>query len=213
MRILTRRPGTAWVAANTIGYAAAVVLWATFSGPLWSAMSPLLGGAATLALYGAVLGTGPGALQLAALRPLLPRPRRWLPATAAGCAAGFVLASWAALAVTEAFWANANKYLSNSAVNVAFGLLAGAGIGAGRWLALGRENRAAGRWIGVSAVSFTLGYGLAAAVVQLTYPLPALATALVFGACAGFTTAAIEWAWYGRRPEAWANPQGGGPSR
>ncbi|WP_433876007.1 hypothetical protein [Sinomonas atrocyanea] len=211
MRTLIRHPGTAWITANTLAYAAAVVLWATFSGPLWPALSPLLGGATTLALYGAVLGTSSGALQLAALGTLLPPPRRWLASTAAGWAGGFVPASWAALAVTQAFWADANKYLSNSAVNAAFGLLAGAGIGAGRWLALRRDNRTAWRWVPVSAVSFTLGYGLAAAVVQLTYPLPATPTALVFGVCAGSTTALIEWTWYGRRAIAWGRPQRSSP--
>lgn len=196
--------GLRWIAANTAGYAIALTAWITFSQPVWPALSGIWNGNLTLALYGATVGVGASLAQALVLRQRAGRAGLWIAATTAGCALGFVVASWAALVVTQAFPPGVNKYVSNSVVYISFGLLAGAGVGVGRWLVLRGSSREAVRWIVVSTVAFTVGYGDAAGLIQLVYPIPAPTIGALYGACAGALTALIEWLWLRGRAEAWA---------
>jgi hypothetical protein len=195
--------GLGWIAVNAAGYAVALAVWVNVSPPLSLALSSFLGGSVTLALYGFALGLGSGLAQL----PIVVRhgvgASRWLAATTAAFALGFVPAAWAALLVSEAFPPGSNKYVSNTTVNIAFGLLLGGSVGLARWLTVRRHGAAPVSWIPSSAVGSIMGFGTAVGVFQLTEAMPTLSLGALFGACVGLVTAFVEWLWL-RRTQVWA---------
>jgi hypothetical protein len=188
-----------WVLANTTGYAVALAAWVTLSQPLWPAFSALLGGSATLALFGAVLGLGASLPQTFALRWPVGRAARWIGAATLAGALGMVVGAWLSLLTMQAFPPIANKYLTNTSANFAFGLPVGAGLGVARWLMV-RDSAGGGRWIPASMVAFTLAYSTGMGNTQIAPPLPLLALSAGFGAWLGAIAALIEWAWLRRRP-------------
>jgi hypothetical protein len=197
--IPTRRgfwPG--WVLANTLGYAVAFAAWVMLSQPLWPALAGWLGGSATLALFGAVLGLGASEAQALALRWPLGRAARWIAAATLAGALGMVVGAWLSLWTMQAFPPVSNKYLTNICANFAFGLPLGASLGAARWLVT-RGDRRARRWIPASMVAFTVAYGTAVGNSQIAPPLPLLVLSAGFGAWVGAIAALIEWAWLRRR--------------
>lgn len=201
-RLPWRFAGLGWVGANILGYAVALAAWVRWSQPIWPWLSGFLGGSLTLALYGATLGVGVSVAQALVLGRRSAR-LLWIVATTLAFTVSFVVASWAGLVVMRAFPPGSNKYLSNSAINIAFGLLVGGGIGVARWFVMRRHSPAAGRWIPVSALCFMLGYGATVGIFQLTPPIEQTALGALFGACLGAIIAFVEWLWLGRRPEAW----------
>jgi len=195
--------GLGWIAANIVGYAVAVAIWVRWSQPIWPPLSQFLGGSLTLALHGATLGMGVGVAQALALGRRSARPWLWIVATTLAFTVSFVVASWVGLLVMRAFPPGSDKYLSNSTINIAFGLLVGGGIGVARWFVL-RDSAAAAGWIFVSAVCFMVGYGATVGIFQLTPPIEQTTLGALFGACIGAITAPLEWVWFSRRPQAWA---------
>lgn len=210
--------GLAWIIANTLGYALALAVWEAVSRPIWPALSGFLAGNLTLALYGATLGLGVGLAQLLALRLRPSLARWWVAATTLGLALGFVVGVWAAFVVSrnsltdaatnqlyDASGRLAGIAFRESLADLAFGLLAGLGIGVARWGLLRASAAAeARRWIPVSVVAFWLGFGLADLMIQYVPTMPAAAFGLLFGACAGAIIGLIEWLWLRRRPKLWA---------
>jgi hypothetical protein len=195
--------GLAWVGANTVGYGVALAAWERWSQPLWPPFSHLLGGSLTLALYGATLGVGAGVAQALVLGRRSPGSLRWIAATSLGMTVSFVAASWVGLIVMRAFPPGSDKYLSNSSINISFGLLVGGGVGLARWMVLRRRSAASRRWILVSAICFMVGYGAAVGIFQLTLAIEQTLMGALFGGCIGAITAVFEWLWFGRRPDAW----------
>lgn len=209
--------GLAWIVANAAGYAIALALWEAVSQPLWPALSGLLAGSITLALYGATLGLGAGLAQLLVLRLRRSIASWWVGATTIGLALGFVVGVWAAFVVSrnslidaatnQLYHASgrlAGVAFRETLVDLAFGLLAGLAIGVVRWGLLRTSAAAeARRWIPVSAVAFWLGFGLADTMIQFVPPLPAGVYGLLFGACGGAIIGLIEWLWLRRRAKAW----------
>ncbi len=195
--------GLAWVGANTVGYGVALAVWERWSQPLWPPLGNLLGGSLTLALYGATLGVGVSVAQALVLGRRSPGSVMWIAATVLGLTVSFVAASWVELIVMRAFSPGSDKYLSNSTINITFGLLVGGGIGLARWMVLRRRSAASRRWILVSAICFMVGYGAAVGIFQLTPPIEQTLMGALFGGCIGAITAVLEWLWFGRRPDAW----------
>jgi hypothetical protein len=212
------RPGFAvgWIAANTAGYALAFAVWEGISPPIWPALSGILRGSLTLALYGATLGVVVSLAQALILRLSGTQVGIWVAATTIGFALGFVMAAWVALVVsqtgaldviTDSVTSASNRLVGvlvrEFAVNIPFGLVIGASVGVARWLTLRGESAAAVRWIPVSAVAFMLGFGTAVGLIQLTPTLPAALFGALFGGITGAITALIEWLWLRRRTEVW----------
>jgi hypothetical protein len=208
--------GLGWIAANSAGYALAFAVWEGVSRPIWPALSGLLAGSLTLALYGATLGVGASLAQLLFLRLRGVRASLWIAATTLGCALGVAVAGWVALVVSQSsvtdriteMATNSSGRLvgvlvRESAANIPFGLVIGASVGVARWLTLRGGSAAAIRWVLVSAVAFMLGLGTAVAIIQFTPALPAALFGALFGAFTGAITALIEWLWLRSRPEAW----------
>jgi hypothetical protein len=209
--------GLAWIGANAAGYALALGLWEAVSQPLWPALSGFLGGNVTLALFGATLGTGAGLAQLLVLRLRRGQAGWWAIATALGLSLGFVVGVWAGFIVSRntlidaatnqlyrAGGRLAGVAFRETLVDLAFGLLAGLGIGVVRWGLLRASTAVeARRWIAVSAVAFWLGYGLADTMIQFVPPLPPGVYGLVYGAFGGALIGLIEWLWLRRQPKAW----------
>jgi hypothetical protein len=203
-RVPWRWAGLGWIAANIVGYAVALAAWVRWSQPIWPPLSQFLGGSLTLALYGATLGVGVGVAQALVLRRRSAHPLLWVVATTVAFTVSFVVASWVGLVVMRAFPPGSDKYLSNSTINIAFGLLVGGGIGVARWFVLRGTTSAAAGWILVSAVCFMVGYGAAVGIFQLTPPIEQTILGALFGACIGAITGSLEWLWLGRRAEVWA---------
>lgn len=191
-----------WVLANIAGYAVALAAWVTLSQPLWPAFSGLLGGSATLALFGAVLGLGASLAQAFALRWPVGRAARWIGAATLAGALGMVVGAWLSLWMMQAFPPISNKYLTNICANFAFGLPIGASLGVARWLMV-RGSPGGGRWIPASMVAFTVAYSTGMGNTQIAPPLPLLVLSAGFGAWLGAIAALIEWAWLRR----WARAQ------
>lgn len=203
-RMPWRSVGLGWIAANTVGYAVAFAVWVRWSQPIWPPLSQFLGGSLTLALYGATLGVGVSVAQAFVLKGRLVRPLVWILATTLAFTVSFMVASWVGLMVMRAFPPGSDKYLSNSTINIAFGLLVGGGIGVARWFVLRGTASAAAGWMLVSAVCFMVGYGAAVGIFQLIPPVEQTTLGALFGACIGAITSSLEWLWFGRRPLAWA---------
>ena len=204
-RVPWRWAGLGWIAANIVGYAVALAAWVRWSQPIWPPLSQVLGGSLTLALYGATLGVGVSVAQALVLARRSVQPVLWIVATTLAFTVSFVVASWVGLVVMRAFPPGSDKYLSNSTINIAFGLLVGGGIGVARWFVLRGSAPAAATWILVSAVCFMVGYGATVGIFQLTPPIEQTALGALFGASIGAITAPLEWLWIGRRPRAWAD--------
>ena len=207
-RVPWRWAGLGWIAANSVGYAVALAAWVRWSQPIWPPLSQFLGGSLTLALYGATLGVGVSVAQALVLRRRSVQPLLWVVATTVAFTVSFVVASWVGLLVMRAFPPGSDKYLSNSTINIAFGLLVGGGIGVARWFVLRGSTAAAATWILVSAVCFMVGYGATVGIFQLTPPIEQTILGALFGACIGAITASLEWLWLGRRRGAWAEATG-----
>lgn len=208
--------GLGWIATNVAGYGVALAVWEAVSRPLWPALSGFMSGSVTLAFYGATLGLGASLAQLLVLR--LPRASAglWVATTTVGLALGFVAGAWMAFVVsrngavdtaTNLLYASSGRLAGTlfreSLTNIVFGLVAGAGIGVGRWLLVRTATRAAVRWILVSAIAFELGFGLADGMIQLVPPFPPIVYRALFGACAGAIIGLVEWLWLGRQAKVW----------
>jgi hypothetical protein len=87
--------------------------------------------------------------------------------------------------------------VTNAGTAAAAGLLAGAVIGAGQWLAL-RGHGIDGRWPLVTAAAMAAGSALAA---SRRMPAPTSRTSILTGAVAGAPSAR-------RRPRCWLDPRG-----
>lgn len=208
--------GLAWVVANAAGYGLSLMLWEAVSRPLWPALSGIFSGSVTLVLFGVTLGLGAGLAQAVALRSRWRSAGFWVVASTWGLGLGFAAGAWVAFvvsrngaidAVTNLLYTSSGRLAGTlfreSLVNIAFGLVAGAGIGVARWLLLCTTGAAAARWIPVSAVAIAVGFGLADGMIQLVPPLPPAVYGVFFGAFGGAIIGLIEWLWLHQRTGVW----------
>ncbi len=190
-----------WIVANAAGYAAGFAAWEALFPTLRVALSRPLGGSLNAAAFGIALGACAGLVQAIALRQRIALAGAWVLATASGGAVGLVAAAWAGYLLSLAFAAaGAIVYVSDGTEVLTFGLLLGAGVGAGRWLALWRQGEPAGRWLVASAVGLAIGYAATIGIFELTPPMDEPFLGAAFGACAGALAALVEMLFLVRGP-------------
>jgi hypothetical protein len=175
-----------WIGATTVGYALGMALSTLLVGAIARPLSPVLGGIIVVLAYGAVIGIVIGVAQSPAIvRGLAPR-RVWIVATALGAAVGFAFAAVVGEALGNLIDPALNVVIGEGIIEMTSGAIVGLAIGLAQWLALRRflpERRA---WLVTSAAGGALGYGIAAAVLEL-FDVPVLKANLVpsFGAILG----------------------------
>jgi hypothetical protein len=190
-----------WIAANAVGYAAGFAVWEAAYPTVRLAVGGLLAGSVNAAGFGLVLGACVGAAQILVLRWPLARSARWIAAVAVGGAVGLAAGAWAGYLLSLAFAAaGAVVYLSDGTEVLLFGLLLGAGMGAGGWLVVRRAGQSAGRWLLASAVGLAIGYAAAIGLLQLGAPTDEPVLGALLGGCAGVIAAIVELLFLGRRP-------------
>ena len=190
-----------WIVANAAGYAAGFAAWEALFPAVRSMLSRPLGGSLNAAAFGIALGACAGLAQAIALRQRIALAGAWALATAAGCAMGLVAAAWAGYLLSLAFAAaGAIVYVSDGTEVLTFGLLLGAGVGAGRWLVLRRRGKPVGWWLVASAVGLAIGYAATIGIFELTPPMDEPFLGAAFGACAGALAALVELLFLGVRP-------------
>jgi hypothetical protein len=189
-----------WFVANAAGYAAGFAAWEALFPAVRSMLSRPLGGSLNAAAFGITLGACAGLAQAIALRQRIALAGAWVLATAAGGAVGLVAAAWVGYLLSLAFAAaGAVVSVSDGTEVLTFGLLLGAGVGAGRWLIVRRQRKADGRWLVASAVGLAIGYATAIGIFELTPPMDEPFLGAAFGACAGAIAALVELLFLGRR--------------
>ena len=175
-----------WIAATTVGYAMGTTLSTFVVGATGRPLSPVLGGIVFVLLYGAVIGIVIGLAQFLAIpRGVAPRGV-WIPATALGGAAGFAVAAVVGEILANMIDPGVNVVIGEGTIETTSGAMVGLGIGFAQWLVLRRLLPEGRWWMVMSVVGGALGYGAAAAVLEL-FDVPILKANLVpsFGAILG----------------------------
>jgi hypothetical protein len=186
VRLSTRIARIAWIGTTTVGYALGMTLSTLLVGATARPLSPVLGGIIFVLAYGAVIGIVLGVAQLPAI-PGGPAPvRLWIVATTLGAAVGFALAAVIGEALGNFIDPTLNVVIGEGIIETTSGAVVGLAIGAAHWLVLRRLLPRRRFWLAMSAVGGALGYGIAAAVLEL-FDVPVLKANLVpsFGAILG----------------------------
>jgi hypothetical protein len=192
---VSHRPGLWlwWISANVVGYALGVALWQA----TYPALRPVLGapfaGIVSVAGFGATVGLCAGLAQAVVLRRDVVQVSLWGLTTVLACAIGFLIAVAVSAPLNEALEPRVGLPLTDAILLLVFGALVGVSIGASRWLVLRANGVALLRLALGSAVGLMIGYPLAIGVLELLPELDQPAVGLVFGLCAGASTAFIEW--------------------
>jgi hypothetical protein len=187
-----------WVGATTVAYAVGTTLSVTLVGATVRPIGSVLGGMVFVAIFGAVIGIGVGAVQF----PALPRGtvslRAWMLATVLGASAGFVLAAPVGEVLGNLISPTGNIVIGGGTIQISSGAIVGLAIGLAQLRVLRKLVPSTRRWIVASMVGTGLGYGAAAAILELL-EVPLLKVNLIpaFGAIigmfAGLAQAAVLW--------------------
>jgi len=183
----------AWTAATTIGYALGMTLSAYLINSLGRALSPFVGGILNVLLYGAAIGISVGICQFVAIpRGLVPL-RSWLLASLIGAAIVFAVASLVGEALGNVVNPTTNIVLGEGTIEDTSGAVVGLAIGCAQWLLWRPHLQRAQLWILASIVGPALGYGTAAALLEL-FDLPVLkaATPFSFGLILGLLAGVFQ---------------------
>jgi hypothetical protein len=196
-----------WIGATTVGYAIGMTLSTLLVGATARPLSPVFGGIVVVLAYGAIIGIVIGGAQFFALPRA--RSRGWIVATALGAAVGFALAAVVGEALGNLIDPALNVVFGEGIIEMTSGAIVGLAIGVAQWLALGRLLPERRGWLVTSAVGGALGYGIAAAVLEL-FDVPVLKANLVpsFGAILGLFVGVAQGlgAWPRGRPTLPAMP-------
>ena len=182
-----------WIVATTVGYSLGTTLSTFLVGATARPLSPVLGGVIFVLLYGLVIGIVIGLAQL----PVMPRGgapwRAWILATPLGAAAGFAVASVVGEILGNTIDPSLNVVIAEGAIESTSGAIVGLGIGFAQWLVLRRLLPDGRWWIVTSVVGGAVGYGAAAAVLEVL-DVPLLKANLVpsFGAILGLFVAVSQ---------------------
>jgi hypothetical protein len=165
--IVTTRTRVTWAVAAAVGLAAGATASSFVVAAFGRPLSPLLGGLVYVALYGAVIGCVAGIVQLA----VIPRgAARWYPwplANIIGFSAGYVLASLVGEALGNAIDPGVNVVVGEGTIEVTAGATLGLAIGIAQWRSLRHVLPSLTWWLVATAVGVGLGYGSAAALLEL----------------------------------------------
>ncbi len=158
---------TVWIGATTVAYALGTTLGVNVVGATARPIAPVLGGMVFVAVFGAVIGIGVGAVQFAALPRGAVSLRAWMLASVLGASAGFVVAAPVGEVLGNLISPTGSIVIGGGTIEITSGAIVGLGIG----LAQSRVLRAfvpTSRWWVVACVVGTgLGYGAAAAILEL----------------------------------------------
>jgi hypothetical protein len=182
-----------WIIANAAGYAIGIALWQSAYPALRPTLNAAPGGILLVAGFGAALGFCTGLAQAISLRHDVARAGVWVLATALGGAVGFALGARVSETVNGALEPRVGIPLTDAVLLLAFGAIVGACFGAARWLILRAQGFLVSRWVLASALGLMIGYPLAVGVLELLPELDQPLVGVAFGACAGATTALMEW--------------------
>jgi len=175
-----------WTAATTVGLSLGTTVSTFLVGATARPLSPLLGGIIFVLSYGVLIGIVVGLTQCLAIPRGTAGWKMWILATPLGAGAGYVLASVVGEILGNTIDPSLNVVIGEGAIETVSGAVVGLGIGFAQWLVL-RRGLSHGRWwIVASVVGGALGYGAAAAALEL-FDLPVLKANLVpsFGAILG----------------------------
>jgi hypothetical protein len=178
--------GLRWIVTTTIGYAIGVPLSMLLLGAFARPLSPILGGMLYILLFGAVVGLCVGACQLwATPREPLAMPSMIL-ATPAGAALGFAVAAVVGEGLGNVIDPTISVVVNGGIIQITSGAFVGLAVGVAQWLVFRPYLRGTGSWLLASMTGAGLGYGAAAAILELfEIPLLKAALGLSFGAILG----------------------------
>jgi len=185
--VTARRPrAAAWVVTTVLGYALAIGAATLVMGAPARVLSSLLGGLAYLAVYGVVVGIVVGFVHLPALRGRAIAPVSWLAASALGLAVAFPVMAVVGELLGNAIDPLLPVALGEGVIQVVSGATLGLVLGFAQWRVLRPFLSGRASWLIASAVGAGIGYGIAAAALEL-FDIDFLRANLVlsFGAMVG----------------------------
>jgi len=165
--IITTRTRIAWALATAVGVAAGGTVSSFVVTVVGRPLSPLLGGLVNVLLYGALVGSVTGVVQLAVLPRGASRWYAWLLASVIGFGAGYLVASLVGEALGNAIDPKLNLVVGEGTIEDTAGAVLGLAVGLMQWRVLRRVVPRLRWWLLASAVGVGLGYGSAAAVLEL----------------------------------------------
>jgi len=185
--VSARRPSpAAWVVTTVLGYALALGAATLVMGVPGRALSSLLGGLVYLAVYGAVVGIVVALVQLAALRGRSIAPVSWIATSALGLAAAFPVMAIVGELLGNAIDPLLPVALGEGVIQDLSGATLGIILGIAQWRVLRPLLPGRVPWLIASAIGAGIGYGIAAAALEL-FEIEFLRANLVlsFGAMVG----------------------------
>jgi hypothetical protein len=184
--IVTARTRIAWAVSAAVGLAAGATVSGLIVAAVGRPLSPLLGGLVYVALYGAAIGCVAGIVQLAVMPRGAARWYVWPLANIIGFSAGYVLASLVGETLGNAIDPGVNVVVGEGTIEDMSGAVLGLAIGLAQWRVLRDVLPSFKWWLVATAVGAALGYGSAAAVLEL-FDVTVLKANLVpaFGAIVG----------------------------
>jgi hypothetical protein len=156
-----------WAVASAVGLAAGATLSGLVVTAVGRSLSPLLGGLLYVGLYGTVIGCVAGTVQLAVIPRDAARWYVWPLASIAGFGAGYMLASLVGETLGNAIDPGLNVIVGEGTIEVTAGAVLGVAIGITQWRVLRQVLPSLKWWLVATAVGAGLGYGSAAAVLEL----------------------------------------------
>lgn len=197
---MTARQRLAWVAATTVGCSVGMSISGTLVAAVARPIAPVLGGAIFILAYGAVFGAVLAIAQLVVLPRGAASARRWIATLCAGGAIGFALVAVLGELLGNAVDPTVNVIIGEGLIEDLSGAMLGLALAGAQWRALGASLAHPGRWLAVSAVGAAIGYGLAAALLEL-FEVPVLRTNLVlaFGGILGLSVGIAQALAFGTR--------------
>ena len=189
-----RRPAAAtWVVTTVLGYALAISAATPVMGAPARVLSPLLGGLVYLAVYGLFVGIVVALVHLLALRGRAIAPVSWLAASALGLAVAFPVMAVVGELLGNAIDPLLPVALGEGVIQVLSGATLGIILGFAQWRVLRPFLIDRASWLIASAVGAGIGYGIAAAALEL-FDIDFLRANLVlsFGAMVGLFLCAAQ---------------------
>lgn len=183
----------AWVVATTLGYALALGAATVVMGSAARALSPLLGGLVYLVAYGVVAGIVVGLVQLAALRGRAVAPMAWLATSALALAVAFPIMALVGEGLGDAIDPLLPVALGEGVIQDLSGATLGLILGLAQWRVLRAVMRGRTSWLVASAIGAGIGYGIAAAALELfEFALLRANLVLSFGVIVGLCIGAAQ---------------------
>ena len=155
-----------WLVFTVIAYAAGATVAVAAMNAVARPLGGVAGGGVFIFVFGALVGLAVGAVQYLGLWRRVSLAA-WLTASALGAGVGYVLAAIVGEQLGNVISPTGNIVIGGGTIQDLSGLVLGLAIGVAQWRVL-RGPLAMGRgWIVATAIGVSLGYGTAAAVLEL----------------------------------------------